>query len=167
MHHSSGHFLIETRIGCLVVTVEDEKVLSLKLPAPAVLAQGKSCESLPEVVRHLQIELDEYFRGVRDKFCVEFAIRGTSFQKLVWTSLQQIPYGATVSYGELARKIGRPTASRAVGMASKCNPLPIIIPCHRVIGSNGQLVGYVGGLSLKEHLLTLEKQSCVQVVRPG
>ena len=102
-------------------------------------------------------ELDEYFAGRRTVFTVPLAPEGTPFQLTVWQALQNIPYGSTCSYGEIAAAIGNPKASRAVGMANNKNPLPIFIPCHRVIGANGKLVGYGGGLDIKEKLLALEQ----------
>lgn len=103
------------------------------------------------------IQLDEYFQGKRTTFSLPFKLTGTPFQLVVWKELQNIPYGQTTSYKEIAQKINKPKACRAVGMANNKNPLPIIIPCHRVIGSNGKLIGYAGGLKLKNYLLELEK----------
>jgi methylated-DNA-[protein]-cysteine S-methyltransferase len=105
---------------------------------------------------HAASELHEYFAGHRREFNLALAPTGTPFQRQVWDELAKIPYGATISYGELARRIGKPTASRAVGAANGRNPLPIVIPCHRVIGAGGALVGYGGGMRNKEFLLRLE-----------
>jgi len=102
-------------------------------------------------------QLEEYFRGDRKKFDFPLVLHGTEFQKKAWEALQKIPYGHTCSYGEIAAIIGNPKASRAVGMANNRNPIPIIIPCHRVIGHNGKLTGYAGGLELKQKLLELEQ----------
>jgi methylated-DNA-[protein]-cysteine S-methyltransferase len=102
-------------------------------------------------------QLTEYFSKKRTKFNLKIKLVGTKFQKEVWKALSKIPYGHTVSYKEVAEKIKNPKAIRAVGLANKNNPLPIIIPCHRVIGKNGKLTGYAGGLELKEKLLNLEK----------
>jgi methylated-DNA-[protein]-cysteine S-methyltransferase len=107
-----------------------------------------------EVVRQLQ----EYFGGERKEFDLPLAPQGTDFQLDVWRSLRTIPYGETISYGQLAERIGNPKAVRAVGLANGCNPIPIIIPCHRVIGSNGSLTGFGGGLSNKKKLLDLESK---------
>ena len=101
-------------------------------------------------------ELDEYFAGARREFTVPLVLRGTPFQETVWKELLRIPYGETISYEELARRIGKPTAQRAVGMANGRNRIPIIVPCHRVIQKNGQLRGYGGGLWRKQFLLDLE-----------
>ena len=109
---------------------------------------------LQETIRQLRA----YFAGDLDRFDLSLAPEGTVFQLKVWKELCKIPYGETISYGELARRIGIPKASRAVGLANRSNPIPIIIPCHRVIGSNGKLTGYGGGLPIKEKLLALEKR---------
>ncbi len=101
-------------------------------------------------------QLAEYFAGKRQIFTAQLATRGTDFQKKVWKELQNIPYGQTASYGDIARRIGNIKACRAVGMANSKNPIPIIIPCHRVIGKDGSLTGFGGGLDLKKKLLELE-----------
>ena len=110
-----------------------------------------------ELLSMATIQLDEYFQGKRTTFSLPFKLTGTPFQLAVWKELQNIPYGQTTSYKEIAQKINKPKAYRAVGMANNKNPLHIIIPCHRVIGSNGKLIGYAGGLKLKNYLLELEK----------
>lgn len=110
-----------------------------------------------ELLSMATIQLDEYFQGKRTTFSLPFKLTGTPFQLAVWKELQNIPYGQTTSYKEIAQKINKPKAYRAVGIANNKNPLPIIIPCHRVIGSNGKLIGYAGGLKLKNYLLELEK----------
>lgn len=103
------------------------------------------------------VQLDEYFNGKRQTFDITMDLYGTPFQKMVWTALSNIPYGQTRSYKEVAKEIGTPKAVRAIGGANNKNPLPIIVPCHRVIGTNGALVGYGGGLNIKEYLLKLEQ----------
>jgi len=103
-------------------------------------------------------QLEEYFAGRRQTFDLPLAPEGTSFQHTVWHALTRIPYGETTSYGELARRIGKPQASRAVGLANGANPLPIVVPCHRVIGADGSLTGFGGGLDIKRKLLTLERR---------
>src|ERR1051326_4144199 len=103
-------------------------------------------------------QLKAYFSGDLEQFDLNLEPQGTPFQLQVWNRLCDIPFGETISYGELARRIGNPNASRAVGLANGSNPIPIIIPCHRVIGSNGKLTGYGGGLPIKEKLLALEKR---------
>jgi methylated-DNA-[protein]-cysteine S-methyltransferase len=105
---------------------------------------------------HVERQLAEYFAGERRDFDLELAPRGTAFEKEVWAALRAIPYGETRSYGELARVLGRPGSARAVGRANGANPLPIVVPCHRVIGADGSLTGFGGGLETKERLLELE-----------
>ena len=102
-------------------------------------------------------QLDEYFIGERKSFDLPLAPKGTEFQKKVWDALKEIPYGETRTYGEIAEMVGNPKAARAVGMANNRNPIAIIVPCHRVVGANGKLVGYAGGMEQKEKLLHLEK----------
>lgn len=101
-------------------------------------------------------QLSEYFNGERYNFDLPLAPEGTSFQLEVWNALEKIPYGETISYLDLAKRIGKPAAVRAVGAANGANPLPIVIPCHRVIGHNGKLTGYGGGLEKKQYLLSME-----------
>jgi methylated-DNA-[protein]-cysteine S-methyltransferase len=101
-------------------------------------------------------QLGEYFAGERNEFDLPAAVSGTPFQRRVWAALREIPYGETITYGELARRIGRPAASRAVGMANGRNPISIVVPCHRVIGADGGLTGYGGGVERKRFLLELE-----------
>src|SRR3954453_13971790 len=102
-------------------------------------------------------QLDEYFAGTRTSFDLPLVLNGDAFQTLVWTELQRIPYGETVSYGQIAREIGRPDAARAVGLANGRNPIAVIVPCPRVIGADGSLTGYGGGLERKRLLLDLEQ----------
>lgn len=115
--------------------------------------EKKETELLKEAIK----QLNEYFDGKRKEFDLPLAPKGTEFQKKVWNALKEITFGETRSYGEIARRIGNEKASRAVGMANNKNPIMIIIPCHRVIGANGKLVGYAGGIDIKEKLLNLEK----------
>ncbi len=122
--------------------------------------QNDSILSLEEdTFSEVTTQLDEYFAGKRQAFhfkSLSIRLDGTVFQKRVWQALCHIPYGQTISYGELASRIGQPTASRAVGLANGRNPISILIPCHRVIGTNGKLVGYGGGLDRKRKLLEIE-----------
>lgn len=104
-------------------------------------------------------ELAEYFEGKRKEFTVPLAPEGTAFQRRVWDALREVPYGETESYKDIAVRIGKPGAAIAVGQANSRNPIPIIIPCHRIIGANGKLVGYTGGLHIKIALLELEKKN--------
>ena len=118
--------------------------------------------ALPDAVA----QLHEYFAGERTGFDVALRPAGTSFQRRVWDALSEIPYGETRSYGEIARQIGQPGAARAVGLANARNPVPIIVPCHRVIGANGALTGYAGGLQAKCALLDLEQARRPEPRRP-
>lgn len=119
--------------------------------------KGEEGEETP-LLQECRRQLAEYFAGQRKTFSLPIHLEGTDFQKRVWQALRQIPYGETWSYQRLAQQVGRPGACRAVGMAIHHNPLPIILPCHRVIGKNGSLTGYAGGLEKKEFLLALEGQ---------
>jgi methylated-DNA-[protein]-cysteine S-methyltransferase len=110
----------------------------------------------PEALRSVIGELDEYFRGARREFSTGLALRGTEFQRRVWNELQKIPFGRTASYGRIAQTLGKSRAARAVGRANHLNPVSIIIPCHRVVGQDGGLVGYGGGLWRKRWLLAHE-----------
>ena len=114
-------------------------------------------EEIP-LLREAVRQLEMYFHGKLQSFDLPLALQGTPFQRRVWHALQEIPYGQTACYAQIAERIGCPRGVRAVGMANNRNPLPIIVPCHRVIGKDGSLVGYGGGLPAKEHLLSLEKR---------
>ncbi len=149
---------LETPIGTLLIAGDTDAVRRIDFPK-----NGKA--SKPEVewtqsergpVGQAAKQLREYFAGKRADFDLPLAPEGTEFQRTVWRNLQEIPYGETISYGELAKRVGNPKASRAVGAANGQNPIPIVIPCHRVIGANGKLTGFGGGLPTKEALLTLE-----------
>jgi methylated-DNA-[protein]-cysteine S-methyltransferase len=118
------------------------------------------------VLAEAKRQLDEYFAGTRESFDLPLAPEGTAFQQRVWRALLAIPYGTTCSYGELARAIGRPAASRAVGAANGKNPLAIVVPCHRVIGANGTLTGYGGGLPTKRWLLDHEMHRSNSLMTP-
>lgn len=111
-----------------------------------------------QITRGCEKQLEEYFLGKRKIFEVSFALEGTEFQKKVWNEVYKIPYGKTVSYREIAKKIGNEKAARAVGMAIGKNPVAIMVPCHRVIGSNGKMTGYAYGIEKKVRLLELEKR---------
>jgi methylated-DNA-[protein]-cysteine S-methyltransferase len=117
------------------------------------LWEGEGSGHSAEVAR----QLEEFFAGKRRTFDFPLAPKGTEFQKRVWAELVKIPFGETISYGELATRMGNPNASRAVGRANATNPIALIVPCHRVIGANGKLTGYAGGLDLKDKLLTWER----------
>ncbi|HEX5304699.1 MAG TPA: methylated-DNA--[protein]-cysteine S-methyltransferase [Dyella sp.] len=115
----------------------------------------------PQAVAFAREQLEEYFAGTRQVFELPLHPVGTPFQLSVWQALAGIPYGSTQSYGEVARRIGEPQAVRAVGAANGRNPLPIVLPCHRVIGANGSLTGFSGGLPIKQFLLALERRAAV------
>jgi len=133
--------------GLRLISFENEK----KHPQPDP-EWVEDADALAEVSR----QLEAYFAGRLEEFDLELAPQGTPFQMQVWRELERIPYGTTISYRELAERIGNPRAVRAVGTANGANPLPIVIPCHRVIGADGRLTGYGGGLEKKEALLALE-----------
>jgi methylated-DNA-[protein]-cysteine S-methyltransferase len=135
--------------------------------APAADAAG-SAATLPVggILRQAARQVAEYFAGTRREFDLPLAADGNPFQQRVWALLRGIPYGQTRSYGELARHLGRPGAARAVGSANARNPLPIVVPCHRVIGADGTLTGYAGGLRLKAFLLELERR-CGDSAQPS
>ena len=120
---------------------------------------AQSVEQDDEVLEKARRQLDEYFAGLRRKFDIPLLMVGTGFQKRVWKALMSIPCGATSTYGQIAEDIGNPRAVRAVGGACGANPISIIVPCHRIIGSSGELVGYGGGLAVKRRLLELERRN--------
>lgn len=142
-----------SKIGWLEVTATEEGLLAVAFVANA---PGKSVENHP-CVQECVAQLDAYFRGARQTFAINLLLQGTAFQQQVWRQLRTIPYGKTASYQEIAAAIGNPNAGRAVGGANGRNPIAIIIPCHRILGRNGKLVGYGGGLWRKEWLLQHEK----------
>ena len=148
----------ESPLGKLLLT--GNKLLeSLHFPIGKTKVEpGKDWKYNEEIFLKVIDQLDAYFKGELTKFDIELNIQGTDFQKKVWQQLVKIPYGETLSYGELAKRIGNPKASRAVGMANGKNPISIIVPCHRVIGKNGSLTGFGGGLDAKKTLLDLEKR---------
>lgn len=131
-------------------------------PRPLRPAQAWIADAAP--FRSVVKQLAEYFDGTRRAFDLPLAGEGTEFQRAVWCALTSIPYGATISYAELARRVGNARASRAVGLANGANPLPIVVPCHRVIGSDGSLTGFGGGLETKRKLLALEGADCLSVM---
>jgi methylated-DNA-[protein]-cysteine S-methyltransferase len=140
-------------IGPLEVAGTSEGIVSVGF----VKRRHPNDRNLPECVKEGIRQLNEYFKGTRKSFSLKLLLQGTPFQKLVWQGLKKIPYAKTVSYGDVARAIGKPKAYRAVGNANNKNPIAVIIPCHRVIGSDGSLVGYGSGLWRKEWLLKHEK----------
>ena len=138
--------------GYIKIAYADGKIFSLHF-CSNIDKQNQPSDFSNAIYKQLQ----EYFAKKRKTFDVQFNLKGTPFQMRVWQQLQKIPYGQTQTYKQIAEAIGKPKASRAVGMAIHNNPIAIITPCHRVIGSNGKLTGYAGGLDLKQHLLNIEK----------
>ena len=151
-------FYYNTKIGR--IGMEENGVAITRLDFINKDAQEEIIEKQETVLLKEAIkQLNEYLDGKRTLFDLPLEPKGTEFQKKVWNALKEIPYGETRSYGEIAKIIGNEKASRAVGMANNKNPIAIIVPCHRVIGANGKLVGYAGGLDIKEKLLKLESKN--------
>ncbi len=152
--------ILPTRCGDLLVAIDERGLVHVDFvaglrPLPDMRDWLQDGEALAPFLA----EFEAYFAGRLQRFTLPLAARGTAFQQAVWRALCDIPYGETRSYGDIARAIGKPSAVRAVGAANGRNPLSIIIPCHRVIGQNGSLTGYAGGLPIKQALLTLERAS--------
>ena len=154
---------LDTPIGTLRLVGDEDSVDRIDLPNRAVEAPNPawvaSNGALPAALAEAKRQIEEYFVGARQEFDLPLALEGTEFQRRVWAELRRIPFGETISYGELAARIGKPTASRAVGAANRCNPASVVVPCHRVIGADGKLVGYGGGLGTKQALLDLERRT--------
>lgn len=148
-------WIFPSPIGDLTLIATNDALTEIRFGASV---GEETIESTP-VLRKAAEELNAYFAGTLQGFTIPLAPKGTAFQQAVWQALCAIPYGQTASYGEIAARIGNPKAARAVGMANNRNPLPIVIPCHRVIGKSGSMVGYGGGLPVKERLLTLEQRT--------
>lgn len=144
--------LIDSPVGLLTLRAEDGALTAILFGDQRTGLSGSD-----QILDQAEAELKEYFAGERKEFTVPVRLMGTEFQKKVWAALAEIPYGGTVTYGEIAARIGKPKACRAVGTANHHNPVPIIVPCHRVIGAGGSLTGYGGGLEVKAYLLTLER----------
>lgn len=141
----------ETELGSVTFVEEDGALLAI--------STHRSFEGIiqeTDVIKEAHRQFSEYLKGERKEFDIPFRMKGTEFQKRVWNALCEIPYGETRSYKQIAEAIGNPKAVRAVGMANNKNPLLVVVPCHRVIGANGRLVGYAGGLDKKAFLLHLE-----------
>jgi len=131
---------------------------------PVDAGQWRAAPTLP-VLRDAIVQLREYFAGVRTRFDIPLAPVGTPFQREVWSAIGDVPFGETMTYAELARRCGRPSAVRAAGAATGRNPITVIIPCHRIVGSGGALTGYAGGLERKRALLTLEARNAATIAR--
>lgn len=145
-------FFYQIKIGKIAIEADETAVLAVRLSHPV---SDKEVKETPLIQKAYQ-QIDEYLTGKRKVFDIPMRPEGTEFQKKVWQVLEQIPYGETWTYKQLAEKTGNVKACRAVGNANNKNKLPIFIPCHRVIGCNGKLVGYAGGLEVKKALLNLE-----------
>lgn len=146
-------YTFSTPLGVMSLGSEEGGLARLWLPG---LPTPQLSSQPTPLLRKGEEQLREYLAGERRNFDLPLAPQGTPFQLAVWAALREIPWGETRSYGEIAHTVGRPWAFRAVGMANHCNPLPIFIPCHRVVGARGTLTGYAGGLELKRTLLELE-----------
>jgi len=151
--------VMESPVGPLTIAGEDAGLYHILFSAGRRAAGPRPgwTESERGVVRETVRQLKAYFARKLTCFDLPLAPAGTAFQLAVWSELRRIPYGEVISYGELARRLGKPRASRAVGAANGANPIPVVVPCHRVIGSGGGLTGYGGGLAIKEALLALER----------
>lgn len=147
---------IETPLGVVRAEADANGITLLRFDSAAVLQSAPNA-----LLDQLRAELTEYFTGKRNDFSVEVSPSGTEFQKRVWSELRRIPHGQTISYAELAERIGKPTAQRAVAQANGANPICILIPCHRVIAKGGRLGGYSAGLERKRFLLGLEQGDAI------
>jgi len=156
--HSVRYDTLATPVGPLLLAADDDGLLLVEFHQsrhPATRGEAWQPGDNP-ILREARRQLQEYFAGTRREFDLPLSPRGTEFQREVWHALATIPYGETISYAQLASRVGRPGASRAVGAANGRNPLPIVLPCHRVIGADGSLTGFGGGLPTKQFLLRME-----------
>lgn len=149
-----NYFCYDTEIGRIKISEKDEKIIGFVF---SDYKKEDEIEKETDAIRKTYLQLKEYLSGKRKNFDIEIEMIGTEFQKKVWKELLNIPYGETRSYKDIAIAIGNGKACRAVGNANNKNPIAIIVPCHRVIGSNGSMTGYAGGLDIKEKLLKIEK----------
>ena len=162
-----NYWLVESPYGTILTVSDGDGLKQLSFVDAAIFRPESGWSRQQDsVLKQTQAQLEEWFVGERQMFDLPMSPEGTEFQKIVWKQLQQIPYGETCSYGELAQAIHKPTASRAVGAANGKNPIALIIPCHRVIGANGTLTGYAYGVELKQQLLALENNSKIQQHTP-
>ncbi len=157
------HVTVDSPVGPLTLVAADGALAGLYMNEqrhrPADERFGvPGADQDGELFAEVSQQLKQYFAGERADFDLRLALRGTPFQQRVWAALQDIPYGQTVSYGQLADQIGQPSASRAVGLANGKNPIGIIVPCHRVVGADGSLTGYGGGIERKQYLLAHERR---------
>ncbi|WP_344287640.1 methylated-DNA--[protein]-cysteine S-methyltransferase [Streptomyces synnematoformans] len=156
------HTTVDSPVGPLTLVAEGDELTGLYMTdqrhRPAEETFGTPADAADPPFAAVAAQLRAYFAGERTDFDLPLRLAGTPFQQRVWEQLRQIPYGETLSYGELAERVGNPAASRAVGMANGRNPVGIIVPCHRVVGANGSLTGYGGGIDRKKQLLALERR---------
>jgi len=158
-----SHTVIASPIGPLTLIADSGRLAGVHMQItryePDAAALGAAIDRDDEpVLATAARQLDAYFEGELTTFDLQLTLDGSRFQRTVWGALRDIPYGETTSYGELARRIGQPSASRAVGLANGRNPVSIVVPCHRVIGADGSLTGYGGGMDRKRYLLALEQR---------
>lgn len=153
---SGAHKIYKTPIGHITIVENGTAITHIHFGEPDDL-QSYGTDRSTQLLEMAFTQLSEYFSGSRTVFDLPLCPAGTEFQQKVWRALQEVPYGETRTYGEIAARVGSPKASRAVGMANHHNPIAIVIPCHRIIGKNGRLTGYAGGLPIKQTLLRLEK----------
>ena len=144
-------YIYDTEIGKIEITEESGIIIGINFNADTNIKKQET-----KLIRNTYLQIKEYLEGKREEFDIPIKLNGTEFQKKVWRELLEIQYGETRSYKQIAEKIGNPKACRAVGMANHNNPIAIIVPCHRVIGTNNKLVGYAGGVDIKQKLLNLE-----------
>ena len=158
--HTTYFTYIDTPVGTLMLAgCEDHGLRHIAFQCgKGALAPKPEWKQLATPFRAAERQLREYFQGKRTDFDLRLHPKGTPFQQSVWKALMKIPYGRTRTYGDIAKAVGRPKAVRAVGLANGRNPLPIVVPCHRVIGAGGKLVGYGGGLHVKQALLDRERE---------
>jgi methylated-DNA-[protein]-cysteine S-methyltransferase len=160
MANDKRYTVIHTPLGELWIAGNEQGLTNVSFPSQRGLSAAHQWSAdwvyEPQAFAEARRQLTGYLAGDLQVFDLPLAAEGTAFRKQVWAALCNVPWGATASYGQIAKAIGRPSASRAVGAANGANPLPIIVPCHRIIGSSGQLTGYAGGLHIKQYLLELE-----------
>jgi methylated-DNA-[protein]-cysteine S-methyltransferase len=162
---SLAYKIMESPVGKLKLVASDKALVAIlwekDSPRRVRLAELVANDRHPVLIE-TERQLREYFSGKRKTFSINLDMRGTRFQKNVWEALLAIPFGETRTYGQLAKQLGNPRATRAVGAANGRNPVSIIVPCHRVVGASGKLTGFAGGLDVKEHLLNLEQPQSLE-----
>jgi methylated-DNA-[protein]-cysteine S-methyltransferase len=157
----TSYCILKKTLGDLLLVANETELIGVYFDACNHVPAARNTWTLDPrhpVLRQARKQLDEFFMGERISFSLPLNLEGTEFQKRIWREIARIPYGQTISYGELARRAGNPRAIRAAGVNTGKNPLGIVVPCHRVIGKDGRLTGYAGGLEWKRHLLNLEEQ---------